>query len=176
MKLYVANCTKQIHDFGYRVPGDGRLRIQSIPMGGQIVVLRPDASPEDLKGIVDQHLQYGIVAATDIDRTRDFIGICYSYDKPISVEKIMNAHAHNEDILIERGVEYRRNNAAAIGNNINNAGEGQSERVQSLEVGIVELGRDAKFNETIEVVRPGQEPRNGRPASEVQTPKRRGRR
>ena len=163
MKLYIANCTKQNHDFTYRLPEDGRLKVQSIPMGGQAIVLRPDATPEVLRAILEQHVHYGLVDVSAIDRTSGFIGLCYSFDKPVDMEKIMRAHEKNELVLVEQGAQIRRDTAAAMSDAISRDTNGAVNRLEFEVVEIEKRGEDNNtMREKIEVVREGQEPRFGK--------------
>lgn len=163
MILYVANCTKQVHDFLYRVPGeDGRMRKQEVPMGGQIRVYN-DAATHVLKGIIEQHERYGLVPVDEIDRTRDFIGMCYSFDKPIEVEKIMRAVDHNTDVLVKVGQEIRKTAAVATNNQLLELNQGNSD-LNHFEVEVVEetkKGDDTPgLNEGIEVLANGASSRH----------------
>jgi hypothetical protein len=114
-RLFVANCTKQRHEFTYFVPEDrrGSLKKIMIPIGGQVMVHKED-TPEVLNEIIDQHIRYGLVAAKDIPKTRAFIGVCYSINQMIDVDDIMTAAEHNDDVLIERGLHQRKTATLAM--------------------------------------------------------------
>lgn len=148
--LYIANTTKQHHDFLYRVAEEnGRTRIQKIMSGEQIRVHKEETK-DVLMNIVDQHVTYGLVEAAKIDQTKPFIGLCYAFDKPIAVEKFMYADEHNMSVLEEQGREIRRTQAAALHGQIEQAGDSQ---LQSLQTEVVEQTRetDVGLNEIIEV-------------------------
>ena len=148
--LYVANCSKQRHDFTYRVPEETGLRRQQIAPGSQIIVYQPNAAPEILRTIIDQHLRYGLVDVTEIDRRKPFVGLCFSFDKPIKVDRIMQADEHNAGVLDEASQEARKLSAAALHTAIEQATEGA--KLQSLEVEIVEQNgkNEPGLNEIVE--------------------------
>lgn len=114
-KLYIANLTKQRHDFIYRVPNDPRLHQQDIPLGGQRQIWS-EAPVSTLRYIVEQHERYGLIPVTEVTRKRDFAGLCYSFDKPIDVEKMLFALDHNDGFLVQSSMEVRKQAAGAVMN------------------------------------------------------------
>lgn len=157
MKLYIANTTKQHHDFIYRTPDMGKTTHQVIQVGGQVQIWKDDTHAA-LDFIINQHASYGLVPVNEIDRTKTFIGLCYSFDKPVDIDAIVRATAHNDDVLVERGLDARKNAAAALNDSMNQDTGG---KVNALELEVVEdakKGEDSdteKFAETIEVVTEG---------------------
>ena len=113
MKLYVANLTKMVHDFTYVVPETGRQMRQKIEIGQQVMIYRPDATPEVLMAIVAQHEMYGLVAADSVDRSRVFVGLCYSFDKPVSEATMIRGINANERQLEILGERLRQESAVA---------------------------------------------------------------
>ena len=165
--LYVANVSKQRHDFNYRIPEENSIRRQQIMPGQQITVYQPDAAPEVLRAIVDQHTMYGLIDAAEIDRKKPFIGLCYSFDKPIKVEKIMYGDEHNQKVLTQNSQDARRHAAAALHQSISAATDGAA-KLEALDLEIVEQNdsRTAGLNEIISVSHEGQEaPPRRRPTS-----------
>lgn len=156
--LYVANASKQKHDFIYRVPEETSLRRQQIPAGGQITVYQPNAPIEVLRTIIDQHARYGLVDVADIDRRKPFVGVCYSLDKPIKVDKIMQADEHNAGVLQQASQEARKLSAAALHNAIDRATEG-AVKLESLELEVVEQNGPTEpgLNERVMVHRDGED-------------------
>jgi hypothetical protein len=112
MKLYIANCTKQIHHFFYRVIGSTSLRMQPIKDGGQIQI-SGDLQPEEANYIIGQHEIYGMIKADEVDRTKPFAGLCYSVDKPVAVAKIQKLFIHNQEVLEHRAEDTLRATALA---------------------------------------------------------------
>ncbi len=161
MKLYIANCTKQVMDFHYRAPEQQRPMMQTIPIGGQIQIYK-DTTQSDLEHIIEQHQRYGLVQVSEIDRTKAFIGACYQIDRPIDVEKIMRAAEHNDEVLTERGQEFRKEAAAALDGQIS----ANSPNLTGLEVEIHEESKPGdntkKITETISVERDGRRSRRDR--------------
>ena len=117
MRLYVANATKQNFDFMYRLPEVTGIRMQTIPIGGQVQITGELTTPQ-VDSIIAQHTKYGMVAVDEIDRSRNFTGLCYSIDKPVPVAKIMTAVRLNTNVLQERGRRMRQEAAVAENNRI----------------------------------------------------------
>ena len=167
--LYVANCSKQRLDFIYRVPEKEGTRRQMIPPGGQERIYQAGMQPEVLDAIVSQHERYGMVRASEIDRRKPFVGLCYEIDKPIRVEKIMYADEHNAGVLTEISAEARKLSAAALHDAIER-GAGQSAQLNSVGFEIVEQNGKTEpgMNEIVSVTRDpsrsANTPRRGRKA------------
>jgi len=169
--LYVANASKQRHDFIYRIPEETAVRRQQIAPGGQITVYQPNASPDVLHKIIDQHKVYGLIDVAEIDRRKPFVGLCYSFDKPIKVEKIMYADEHNAGVLTEVSQEARKLSAAALHEAINRVTEGAA-KLDALELEVIEQNKpsDPGLNEVVTVNRTGNDsstPRRGGRARKV---------
>jgi hypothetical protein len=158
-RLYVANCTKYIQDFLYRLPDKKNQIFQKIiPIGGQVEVR--EGSVDLLVSIIKQHLHYGLVPVEEVDRTKNFFGLCYSIDKPINIDVIMNAVQHNEEEKERRSHEQRKRLAATLSNTIDDVMATSDSKLQSVEVEFVEQRKgDAdtrdKMKEAIQVVKPG---------------------
>jgi|ERR1700731_1687033 len=169
--LYVGCSAKQHHDFLFRTREEpNKVRMQRIEMGTQVAIHKDDTE-SSLMYIVNQHQKYGLIPMSEIDRTKPFIGLVYSIDKPIPMEKIMYASEHNDGVLEEQGRDVRRIQAASLFSGINGRGDVQ---LNNLELETVEQNKetDRGLNEVIEVpaqTGEAQTSRNGRD-------KRRGRR
>jgi len=160
-KLYLANCTKQRHEFLYHAPEQRQLTKQDIEIGSQILVWR-DAPRDHLIAILTQHEPYGLVDVADIDRSKHFVGMCYSFDKPIDVNKIMYTVENNDKILEERGLEARKEAAQVISHSLSQVAADSGNGLNAVDVEIKELpppGKDSNFSETITVETRGR----GRP-------------
>lgn len=156
-KLYIANCTKQRHDFLYRAPEQKHHVKEPIEIGAQIMVWK-DAPREELIGIVEQHEIYGLIPVSDIDRTKHFVGMCYSFDKPIDVNKIMYTVENNDSVLEAGALEARKESAQVISHSLGQIAQDSGNGLNSVEVEIQEMtrpGHDPKMNETITVQREG---------------------
>ncbi|AHE73409.1 hypothetical protein M942_22600 [Enterobacter ludwigii] len=106
MKLYIANTTKQRHDFTYRNPETGRLVYHPINAGAQTVVM--DGAAAEIDVIIQQHAVYGLIDASRIDQNSVHIGRCYSIDKPVPANIIENAMRDNDDHLNRSAHERRQ--------------------------------------------------------------------
>lgn len=146
MKMFVANCTNQDHDFIYRMPEDNKPRRQRIKSYAQ-VVLSGDLTQQHVDAIVKQHVRYGFVPASEIDRTKTFSGLCYSLDKPIPAGIMFKLLDHNKTLLVEEGRKNRREAAVAVSNNINEQTGGG---LENLEVEVVEETKGDKDEGTFE--------------------------
>lgn len=146
MKLYIANCTKQVQDFCYRVPEEPGLKRQTIPIGQQIP-LSYDFTKMQIESVIAQHERYGMVHVSQIDLEKGFTGLCYDIDKRVSVESILAGLDHNQTVLIKRGQDIRRKNAISISHEINNQlaesllPQGIDAQLRELEVTIEEEER-----------------------------------
>lgn len=160
MKLYVANCTKQHHLFTYRVP-EGRRNVEQRIDVGQCAQVWQDANRADLEAIVAQHARYGLVEVREIDRTKGFIGMCYSYDAPINPDAVMRALEHNDAVLVQRGADLRKQAAVAIAVGVEQSAQEAGASLSGTETTVQEVdaknGMDTRINETIAVGgRPGK--------------------
>lgn len=117
-KLFVANTTRQAHDFAYQIPAEDlssfkRLSTQRIEAGTQQQIMG-EAPLVVLEAIVEQHRRYGIVSAEEAVRTRGFVGLVYSFDRPVDLERMHYALDHNRGVLFEQGEQTRREMAVSI--------------------------------------------------------------
>ena len=122
MKLFIANTTKQRHDFTYRKPETGRLVHHPINAGAQVVVL--DGTAAEIDVIIQQHARYGLIDATNIDQNRVHIGRCYSIDKPVPAQVIENAMRDNDGHLNREAHERRQASVVATSHSLNEQDNG----------------------------------------------------
>lgn len=162
VKLYVANCTKMSHDFQYRQPETDKIILQQIPAGQQVLIYKPDATAAEVDHIINQHAVYGLVKASEVDRTNAYIGLCYSIEKPVKDTQIHSAMSGNDDHMAELSHELRKISAAATDEQLRTA---DMHYAGQLEVEVVEQPRTGdnseKMNETI-VVNPDTTGKRGR--------------
>lgn len=132
MKLHIANLTQQNQDFVYRVPETTGLRKQMIGIGEQIVI-SGDLNRPQIDAIIEQHAKYGLVAVEEIDRSRPFVGLCYSIDKPVPAARMLGGIEHNTGVLTARGREIRKEMAVATNSMLENQdGPGALQRLEML--------------------------------------------
>lgn len=160
--LYIANTTKQAHDFVFRIAGDSRLHRSQIPPGAQRTVWS-NPTAEMIASVVAQHEKYGLVDARRIDQTRAFVGLCFSVDRPVNLDQLLKVIEQNEAALDARGKTIRREAAATIwaSRREDEVGDDSGAKLKNLQVEIVE---DTKpdtvgFEEHIEVRADGIPPK-----------------
>ncbi|HHZ9505478.1 hypothetical protein [Citrobacter portucalensis] len=122
MKLFIANTTKQRHIFTFRVLETGRLRQIPIEPGSQMIVL--DGSTEEIEAVIQHHQVYGLVDSTKIDQSQQFVGVCYSIDKPVSANIIEKTIRDNDDHLTRNAHDRRQASVAALDNSLRQSGTG----------------------------------------------------
>ncbi|HIB9044498.1 hypothetical protein [Atlantibacter hermannii] len=122
MKLFIANTTKQRHIFTFRVLETGRLRQIPIEHGSQMAVL--DGSTDEIEAVIKHHQVYGLIDASKIDQSRQFVGICYSIDKPVSANIIEKTIRDNDDHLTRNAHNRRQASVAALDTSLRESGIG----------------------------------------------------
>src|SRR5450830_1072096 len=144
MKLYIANCTKQIMSFAYRTADTDKMMQQTIQIGAQIQVYK-DADHASLDYIIQQHAPYGLIDVSEIDRSKGFIGACYQFDREIDVSKVIHASEHNDNFLAQMGLEYRKQAAVSLNDQLQTESGG---KVSSLSVEVHEEAKPGADTET----------------------------
>ncbi|MEI9569445.1 hypothetical protein V5080_03550 [Atlantibacter hermannii] len=122
MKLFIANTTKQRHIFTFRVLETGRLRQIPIEHGSQMAVL--DGSTDEIEAVIKHHQVYGLIDASKIDQSRQFVGLCYSIDKPVSANIIEKTIRDNDDHLTRNAHDRRQASVAALDTSLRESGIG----------------------------------------------------
>lgn len=168
MKLYVANCTNQVQDFIYRLPETASSRQQQIAIGGQVRI-SGDLGQKDIDAIVEQHSKYGLVDVGSIDRERQFMGMCYSVDKPVDLKYVERAFEFNLRRLEDMGRKFRQEAAVAVSNAVEEQGSG----LTALEMSVIEEETKKNPNPTISE---GTRVTRHEPPGATPSPSRRGRR
>lgn len=152
MKLYVANTTKQRHDFTFRRLEKTNLVHHPIRAGEQSIVL--DGTTEEIDYILRQHEIYGLIDATRIDQSKAYIGLCYSTEKPVASKIIEKAMRDNDQHLTRKSNDHRQASAFATSEKLRSEDNGWGDLVVSAEQRLKadEDPRDTNFvNETISV-------------------------
>lgn len=150
MKLYIGNATRQIFDFVYMTIGQSDRkahRRQLIQPGSQILVSGSENfSPEEIDYIVKQHVAYGMIESSAIDRTRAYHGTCYSIGKPITEARLTYLMDHNIGELVDQGRVIRQANAIAQNDTIARAltESGRPERMSALDMTVQQENEDPK--------------------------------
>jgi hypothetical protein len=150
VKLFVGNGSKQNHDFLYWVPSAKAARTQRIPIGGQIQI-SGELDRAAIDSIIEQHAPYGFAAASEIDHITEYVGLCFSVDKPISLTQLDKLMRHNTQVLSIRGRELRKQ-AALAGNDqlqASIADSGRPETLRQMEASMVEENHDDRSPEPV---------------------------
>lgn len=116
-KLFITNCTKKTKEFNFWVPEVGRPIHQKVSPGQQVQLYK-DASIDDLKKIVDQHLKYGWVESTQAHKAPGFVGVCYSYNEPTNFDDLGGVLEKNDEALDELSKNTRKESLAALNDSI----------------------------------------------------------
>jgi len=164
-KLYIANCTKQENFFEYTIPENSKRFAKPIRAGGQVEI---ENTSDILNYIIGQHERYGFTEVSKV--AKGFSGLCYRFDKPISVSAIESGMKQSEQDFIDRALEVRKIQAVANDQIISRVAQESGLRQKAnLEIEVVEEKRnfgdnEEKFEQTITVAKDGIEPkRRGRP-------------
>ncbi len=116
MRLFLGNSTKQHFDFHYRLPEDDPKAVHrrlTIPVGTQIC-LPGEHSREVLESIIGPSLRYGWMESNAISRAKTFVGLLYSFDKPITENALSYVIEANDGKLDDMALEeYKRAAVAA---------------------------------------------------------------
>ena len=145
--LYIANCTKQDHDFVYLAPETGRPKWVKIETGTQKQIHSSD-SEINLNAIVRQHEPYGLIPVSDVKRNKAFTGMCYSFDKPVPVDAIMLADDQNTAVLERFSEDMFKQTAVAIQDQLAKDAEAPGFNVSAE---VVEQGENAKIARGVRV-------------------------
>lgn len=142
MKMYVANATRQVEDFVYRIPGDNKARRQTIHPGQQ-VELSGDLTTDEADAVIEHHGVYGMTAATELGSAKGkVVRLIYSLDKPVPANRIEQAMRANVDVLVVEGKEMRERAAVivpeAINHEIRDRGLSSEVSLSGLEMSVVE--------------------------------------
>lgn len=162
--LYIANTSKQKHLFIYRrAEATSTTPPIEIPPGTQVMIGK-NLSPEEVDSIIEHHGHYGMVNARDAARADNFVGLCYSIDKPISEENMELTYDHNDEILDAIAESNREKTAVAISANLESALESthSAVKVGRVEVEVTEeakIGQPQRVNAGVEVLKEGTAPR-----------------
>lgn len=162
--LFVANVTKQVQDFIYRIP-EGKDVSQKIRPGTQERI-GSNLTDTDVAAIVRHHAKYGMVAEKDAHKHRGKVELVYSTDKPVSRHAMEGMFKHNDEVAVEQAEENLLDAAAVSAQAINHE---LAERGVGAEVGHLEIqlehqakpGETQTLNKGVEVTPKGKTGRRG---------------
>lgn len=161
--LYVANCSKQHHDFLYRVPETMQVKLQQIKAGQQARIGNREFSPDQIQKIVSDHKPYGLVPASEVKNAKTFVGQCYSIDKPLTLDTILMGFGNNDDVLKDVAERRREDVAEKVVATIASTMRQVGVDVPQAEVSIVEDtqgGKPPALSKGYEAVAPGRTARH----------------
>jgi hypothetical protein len=110
VQLFIGNCSKQFREIFFRLPEDdprNPFRKMVLSPGEQKRL--PGTAPKDF---LDNE-KYGWREASSVSRQREFVGILYSFDKPITENALTYVIDANDGKLDEAAVEERKRMAVA---------------------------------------------------------------
>lgn len=132
MELWIANCTKQVKEVPYRLPGNRKMfEVKLEP--GQQVALPHDLNTEEIEAFVKQHAHYGVRDEKTVKNVKEHIGLLYSIGKPVKMDRIVHAIESNDAVLTEQGSKMLEQTLLASDRVVQQQTEGQG-KVNSLEI------------------------------------------
>lgn len=147
MHLYIANGTRQIQHFMYRIPEIKQVRQQTIAVGGQIKI-SGDLQPEQIDAIIDQHRKYGIIDVVDIEKGRSPAPLCFQVGRAISPDRITKLMLRYQGVMVERGKDSRKNAAIVMANTLGTTvrEQGTGVELEEIEVSATEENKPGASN------------------------------
>lgn len=170
--LYIANCTKQDHDFVFQLPEAKSHHKRLIPAGGQIRL--KDIEPTTAESIIEHHAIYGMRDLAKIKHEKGFVGLCYS-DREIKLSGIAAAVEHNDEALQQEGLALRKQASVAADQAVLSSGiEGEELKSTTVDMREIEDREGQRpmtaINEQFTVKPdPGQQDRRGKKNPEKET-------
>ncbi len=154
MKLFIANCSRQAHNFNYKIPEKAQSFGVTIPAGGQHMI---DNQSDVVHHIIRQHEPYGFQRCDKVDNT--FSGICYAIDKPVTVGRIEENAEQKIENLDDMSQAILEANAISMSNAVDNAvlQSGQVPKPGEVQIEIigeavnVDQDNPPKLNKTVKV-------------------------
>lgn len=116
MKLFIANCSRQSHNFNYKLPEKTQSFGVTIKAGTQHLLEYP---PEVVDHIIRQHEPYGFQPRDKVDK--HFSGICYSIEKTVSKNEIIENAEQKIDNLDTMSQSILEASAVALNNAVDSA-------------------------------------------------------
>lgn len=83
-----------------------------------------DGSSEEVDAVIQHHQIYGLVDATKIDQSKQFVGLCYSINKAVPASVIEKALRDNDEHLTRNSHGRRQASVAAMDSTLRDSGTG----------------------------------------------------
>jgi hypothetical protein len=146
-RMYVANCSNQTHEFGYRLPNVAQLRRITIQKMAQ-EKLPDELDQAAIDYIVEKAERYGFINVIDLragKTKRPFTRLCYSIDSPVSSFMIEALAINNRGTMIDLGSRIQQEAAIVSSKKIvddiermNRDGDGKSADASDLLITVQE--------------------------------------
>ena len=151
MDLYIANATKQILQFEYRLADKGRIS-RTIGSGAQTVFT--GLNQDQIDRVIYQHRRYNMLPLSEVMGARSYVAYFYSIDRPIKPEVIAMAAARNDGVLVVQGRETRKRLAIAINESLGNSltQNHRDERIRGFDLSVREEEPRAGYHPDIKPV------------------------
>ncbi|HDT2078330.1 TPA: hypothetical protein RCG84_004582 [Enterobacter roggenkampii] len=154
MKLFIANCSSQPHMFNYKVPEKSQSFAVKILAGSQHQL---ENNADVINHIIKQHEPYGFQRCDKVDK--NFSGICYSIDKPVTVGRIEENHEQKVENLDDMSQQILEANAVSLNNTVDNVviQNGEKPKDDGVQIEIVgeavnqDQANPPKLNKTVKV-------------------------
>lgn len=115
MRLFIANCSSQPHLFNYKLPEKNQSFGVTIRAGAQHEI---ENNSDVIHHIIKQHEPYGFQRCDKVDK--NFSGICYAIDKPVTVGRIEENHEQKVENLDDMSQKILEANAVSLNNAVEN--------------------------------------------------------
>jgi hypothetical protein len=153
MPLFIFNTSKNYQEINFRIPGNQRHFTVKIGPAQQESIYK-EGTREDHEMIVEQLRTYGLRAASEIDRMKEYVGLCYQFDKAITPDRMVPVFAHNDEVIVREAQQRRQEAAVAMDEGLSRSAQETGVKFNGLELGLEEQERkgvDPQINETLEV-------------------------
>jgi hypothetical protein len=172
--LYVANTTNQTREYCFRLPENPKIISIRVPPRTQKDLWT--GSTAQLEAIIQEiERGHGAIPVNEVPRHRDFIGSCWSLDKPIPIGSLRAALDQNDNVLLMRGYNLRKDAAVAMNDHLHRHTPGYQGHVEMEVIEQQRPGFQPEIEkERIESLDEGKQPRG--PGGQPIEPARRGRR
>lgn len=132
MELWIANCTKQIKEIPYRLPGDRKMyEIKVNP--GQQAKLPHSLGTEEIDHFLNQHKHYGLRDEKTVRNVKEHVGLLYAIDRKVDMNRITAVIQSNDDVLAQNGQKMLEQTLLASDQVVREKTEGQGQ-VNSIEI------------------------------------------
>jgi hypothetical protein len=161
-KLYIANTSKQHHQFCYRLGEEKNYRTEEIPVGHQVLIGGGRLSHEQIAYILAQHEDKNLRDSTQISKIHEYVGLCYRLERPVDNDRVMLMFEQNDKYLNEGAADRREAVSAAVANRLEQRSHQIGAPLNRTEVEVREdtKGATSRIDEGFEVVREGVQRRH----------------